>query len=242
MNDLVTFAGGLPANPEDLEAGLQNLQQSVQGGTGGTPFLRLLKSGVWVYGAENIEVEEGSEWAINPYSLNHGFACWGDGELLDERMVPFTQSPPNKAELPDMGYEWNQQVAMMLACVSGEDTGVQVLLKGTSLGLRNATKDLINALIAQLQHDKVHIVPIVELESDSYQHKKHGQIFYPVIEISRWASMDAEDAPAPEESEAETTEAEATEPAPKPKGRSRKAAADSEAEQAPRRRRRRRNG
>ena len=55
----------------------------------------------------------------------HGFACWGDGELLDERMVPFTQEPPARGELPDLGWEWNQQVAMQLQCISGEDDGVE---------------------------------------------------------------------------------------------------------------------
>ena len=43
-NDLVKFsAGGLPANPEDLVKGLQNVASAVQT-AGGVPFLRLLKS------------------------------------------------------------------------------------------------------------------------------------------------------------------------------------------------------
>ena len=84
MNDLVKFSGGsLPADPSSLAAGLQNVGASVQSG-GGVPFLKLSKSGRWMYGAEAIEVEEGSTWAINPYSIEHGFACWGDGELLGE--------------------------------------------------------------------------------------------------------------------------------------------------------------
>jgi hypothetical protein len=252
-SELVKFAGGLPIKPDDLEAGLQNVQSSIQGGTGGMPFLRLLKAGYFVYGAENIEVEPGSEWAINPYSLMHGFACWAPGELLDERMVPFTQAPPNKAELPDLGQSWDQQVAMQLACTTGEDAGVNVLYKGTSTGLRNAAKELINAIISQLQTDKELIVPVVELETDSYNHKQYGQIFYPILTIKKWITIDGDAAevsevadqseadPAPEESaEAETPKAD-TPPPRRRRGKTSKAKADVEEKpQSSNRRRRRR--
>lgn len=251
MNDLVKFAGGLPANPEDLEAGLKNVAQSIQGSSGGVPFLRLLKSGVYAYGAENIEPEEGSEWAINPYSLMHGFACWGDGELLDERMVPFTQAPPNRAELPDYGHEWDQQVAMHMQCMNGEDEGTTVLYKGTSTGLRNAVKELINQLIVQLQKDKTHCVPVVELEVDSYVHKKYGEIFTPQLNIVRWISIEGADAAAGEiedqsDDDEPETESEADDkPAPRRRrrGKTNKADKKETAEQPPtssnRRRRRR---
>jgi len=245
MNDMVKFAGNLPVSTEDLEAGLRNVQSSIQGSQGGLPFLRLMRSGLFVYGAENVEVEEGSEWAINPYSMMHGFACWAPGELLDERMVPFTQPPPNKSELPDLGQRWDQQVAMQLQCVSGEDLGQAVLYKGTSTGLRNAAKELINALISQLQHDKVHIVPIVELESDSYRHKEYGQIFYPILSIKRWVDInDFEGDDAEPEDDAED-EPEVAEKAPARRGRAAKAApaAAGDADSGVgNRRRRRRNG
>jgi hypothetical protein len=252
MNELAKFAGGLPIKPEDLEAGLQNVQSSIQGGTGGMPFLRLLKAGYFVYGAENIEVEPGSEWAINPYSLMHGFACWAPGELLDERMVPFTQQPPNKAELPDLGQSWDQQVAMQLACVTGEDSGTNVLYKGTSTGLRNATKELINAIISQLQVDKELIVPIVALETDSYNHKQYGQIFYPILTIKKWDTIEgdaAEESEVTDKSEADPTTEESDEtteqadkpPAPRRRRKTSKAkAADETPPQSSNRRRRRR--
>ncbi len=249
MNDLVKFAGGLPIKPEDLEAGLQNVQSSIQGGTGGMPFLRLLKAGYFVYGAENIEVEPGSEWAINPYSLMHGYACWAPGELLDERMVPFTQQPPNKAELPDLGQSWDQQVAMQLACISGEDTGTNVLYKGTSTGLRNAAKELITVIISQLQTDKEHVVPVVELENDSYNHKTYGQIFFPLLTIKKWTTIDGDEPAAggqvTDQSDADdpTPESETAEAAPKPRRRrattSKAKTADEEKPKSSNRRRRR---
>lgn len=194
MNDLVKFGGGsLPANTEELAKGLQNVGQNLQGGTGGVPFMRLMKTGVWVYGPESIEVEEGSTWAVNPYSLQHGFICWGDGELLGEQMVAFNQPPPAVGTLPDYGQKWDQQVSLQMQCMDGEDTGVNALLKGSSLGLRNAVKKLIDYMISQSQHDPDHIVPVMELDVDSYKHKKYGEIFYPVLEPVKWISIETGD-------------------------------------------------
>ncbi len=235
MGDLVKFGGaGLPANPDDLVKGLANVGQTLQGSTGGMPLLRLLKSGIYAYGPENIEPEENAEWAINPYSIAHGFACWGDGELLDERMVPFNQQPPMRAELPDMGYDWNQQVAMHMQCMTGEDEGQVVLYKGTSTGLRNAIKGLIDQIIAQAQVDAEHIVPVVELDCDSYQHKKYGEIFYPILEVKHWVSIeDASTAPEDPEDDAEPEpEPEAAAEAP-PRRRRRKTEAEAEPEPEP---------
>ena len=60
---------------------------------GGKPLLRMLKSGDWVFGAGNEEVQDGSHWVINVMSLGHGFTCWVEGagsaknELRGEVMV-----------------------------------------------------------------------------------------------------------------------------------------------------------
>lgn len=203
-NDLVKFsAGGLPANPEDLVKGLQNVASAVQT-AGGVPFLRLLKSGYWVYGAENIEVQDGSLWAVNPASIQHGWACWGDSELLGESMAPFNQPAPPRNTLPDYGEEWSQQLSVQLQCMSGEDTGVNVLYKGTSLGLRNAVRELINELIDQLQRDPVNCVPVIKLEVDSYKHKKWGEVFTPVLEVVKWISFSGEAAGGESDEDAAT--------------------------------------
>ena len=239
MGELAKFSGGMPANPDDLVQGLQNVSAVVKGGTGGVPYLRLLKSGVFAFGAENIEPEDGSEWAVNPYSLHHGFACWGDGELVDERMVAFTEPPPNKAELPDYGYDWNQQIAMHLQCVSGEDEGTTVLYKGTSTGLRNAFRDLVEAMLARLKKDQVNYVPVITLDVDSYQHKKYGEIFVPIFDIVKWVSMDGVGVEAADEA-ADDEDDEEPEAPPKRRGRKAKASEDADDKPAPRANRRRR--
>jgi len=196
MTDIVRFTEDdqLPATADDLIAGLQRVTSAMQSVAGGVPYLRLLRSGVFAYGPENVEPEPESIWAINPYSITHGFACWGDGELLGERMVPFNQTPPNRGELPDYGFEWDQQFGMQLQCVTGEDKDTVVLYRGTSTGLRNASKKLIDQIIAQAQRDPQHLVPAVRLEVDSYHHKKYGEIYFPVLDIHDWLSIETGEA------------------------------------------------
>ncbi len=237
MNDVVKFQGGaLPANTDDLIAGLANVTQNINS-TGGTPFLRLLRTGVFAYGPENIEPEEGSLWAINPRSVHHGWAAWGDGELMDEVMMPFNQPLPPKSELRDYGVAWAQQYSVILQCVSGEDKGQSVMYKGTSMGLHNAIKGVLEAIVSQAQADPDHIVPVVTLNVDSYVHKKYGETFFPVLDIENWVSMDGDEAEAVDEEEPPS---EPEEPAPAAARRGRAKAAKDEADKQPSRRRRRR--
>lgn len=240
--EVVSFGGGagLPANPDALLKGLQNVGQTLQGGMGGVPLLRLLKSGVFAYGPENIEPEEDSLWAMNPNSLQHGWACWEDSELIGEQMVPFTSPAPARGELPTLGADWKQQVSMVLQCMNGEDEGISVLYKGTSIGLINAVKELINSIVRQLQSDATHCVPVLALECDSYQHKKHGEIFFPVLEIRKWVAFDgsqqASGAIENKNSEAPRATAAAPAPAaaaaPAPQGRNRRSAGNGSQPQA----------
>ena len=192
MNDIVSFGGNantLPANPSDLAAGLQNVGMAINS-MASQPILRLLRDGIFVFGQENIEVEAGSEWAVNPYSIEHGFACWGDSELLGEVMVPLTQAPPPVNTLPDHGQPWAQQISMHLKCMNGEDQGVTVIYKSTSKGFMGMAKQMCSDIINQLQKDPAHIVPLVTLEHDHYKHKKYGKIYTPILEIQQWLSID----------------------------------------------------
>lgn len=247
-SNVVKFTGGVPATSDDLIKSLQNVQSTMVTSTGGLPFFRLLKTGHYAYGVENLEPEEDSEWAIHPASLMHGYACWGDGELLDERMVPANQAKPARSELPEYGQPWSDQVALMLQCLNGEDTGVQVLYKGTSLGLRNAVKDLIGKMITQIKADPDNVVPVIELEVDSYQHKSYGEIFTPQFNLLRWISWAGESADTSDESDANNpSDADATadktsdetEPAPTRRRRGKATKADDETEPTKNRRRRR---
>lgn len=203
MSELSKFTtGGVPASTADLIQGLQNVNALIKSSSG-VPFLRLLKSGNYAYGPENIEPESGSEWAVNPYSIMHGFACWVDSELMGETMVPFNQPMPSLVDLPDYGGDWDQQVAVTLQCMTGEDEGTSVMFKGTSTGLRTAIKNLIAEIVNQASVNGVLIVPVITLEADSYQHKKYGEIFYPELEVKNWMTMEGVSPEEPKKTDGE---------------------------------------
>jgi hypothetical protein len=199
-----TSAAGALAALGNLKQGLQNVQSNIRV-AGGEPILRMGRDGIWIYGADNVEVEDGSTWAINPMSLTHGFICWKvipEGskekpELLGEETRSMFQPLPNKDSLPDYGHPWAEVLSVQLKCVSGEDEGEQVLYKTSSTGGLRAMKELIGSIMEAIDKHPETPVPVVVLESDSYPHKQYGKTYFPVINIQSWVSMEGVEAEAP---------------------------------------------
>jgi hypothetical protein len=196
---------------------------------GGDLLLKMSKSGVWNYGVDEVEVEDGSEWAINPATLRHGYICWRDTDsdddvpagVVGEQMVSIQQEPPAVGEVPAGGRSWEAQFSVLLQCVSGDDKGTSVLYKTNSNGGRQAFAALIDALGAQLDDDPEHIVPVVQLETSQYKHRKYGKTYKPELEIVRWVSFESSDA---EEEEPEPPQAPVEEEPTLPKRRRRRTA------------------
>lgn len=216
----------------NLKQGLQNVQSGIRV-AGGEPILRMGRDGIWIYGADNVEVEPGSTWAINPMSLTHGFICWKvipEGskekpELLGEETRSMFQPLPNKDSLPDYGHPWAEVLSVQLKCLSGEDEGEQTLFKTSSTGGLRAMKELIGSIMEAIDKHPDTPVPVVQLKSDSYAHKQYGKTYFPVIAIESWVSMEgvAEEAALAAEPEKATEQ-------PKP---ARRAAAAAPAQQEP---------
>ena len=107
MSNLVKFSGAnLPV--ATLSTALRTLEsaapmQSV--------ILKMDKTGHWVFGADQTEVEPDTTWAVNPFSFIHGYIAWGEGEVLAEKMAPVTQplpeidAPPPNAKKGDWEVE-----------------------------------------------------------------------------------------------------------------------------------------
>ena len=195
-------------NPSDLLAGLTQATQALQNATGGGGLLlRLLKSGDWVYGPDDIDMEEGSEWAANPATIHQGFICWGEGEILGEEMAPLNAPPINKQSLESLGKPWKQQIAIEFRCMSGEDTGTTVVYKVTSVGGLRAVDKLLRAVVTRIQAGETEVIPVMELGVDSYKHKEYGRIYTPVLEPTAWLG-----APTPAPVDPEPAKEEATDP------------------------------
>lgn len=227
----------LPMNPKTLLGAIQKTVLAHRNDdTGGVAFLKMGKSGIWVYGADEMEIEEESLWAVNPASFKTGYIAWEQGNTaggpVGEEMRSITEDPLVSTDLPHLdGAKWNQQIGFQVACINGEDAGTQAVFKSSSKGARGAFDDLLQQLMTHYKAnpgaDKV--VPVIELLVDSYKHKEYGKIYKPVFKIVEWATM---------EGVMQTDEPEdEPEPAVEPKAAKVKATPKKEA--SPRKRRRR---
>jgi hypothetical protein len=199
---LVTFSkANLPA-VSSLATSLRTIQSEV--GAVGVVILKMDKTGHWVFGADQTEVEDDSLWAINPFSFVHGFIAWGDGEVLGEKMASVSQPLPELDEAPPQAKKgWESQVGMSLKCISGDDKGMEARYTTTSVGGKRSVQTLAVALADQVDKDQTKPVAVVRLKKDHYAHKSYGKIYTPVFEIVEWISMDAETADVKVEEEAE---------------------------------------
>jgi hypothetical protein len=199
---LVTFSkANLPA-VSSLATSLRTIQSEV--GAAGVVILKMDKTGHWVFGADQTEVEDGSLWAINPFSFVHGFIAWGDGEVLGEKMASVSQPLPVLDEAPPQAKKgWESQVGMSLKCISGDDKGMEARYTTTSVGGKRSVQTLAVALADQVEKDQNKPVAVVRLKKDHYAHKSYGKIYTPVFEIVEWISMDADATDVKVEEEAE---------------------------------------
>ena len=191
--NIVTFAGAnLPA-VASLATSLRKLESAA--GPAGIVILKMDRTGHWVFGADQTETQDGSHWAVNPFSFVHGFIAWGDGEVLGEKMASVSDPLPElDAAPPGAKKGWETQVGMSLKCISGEDTGMEARFTTTSVGGKRAVQELAVAIAAQVEKDQTAPVPIVTLGNEHYQHKSYGRIFTPSFGILEWVSLTA-DAP-----------------------------------------------
>ena len=193
MSNLVTFAGaGLPA-VASLSQSLRKLEAAA--GPSGMVILKMDKTGHWVFGADQTEVEDGSQWAVNPFSFVHGYIAWGDGEVLGEKMASVSDPLPElDAAPPGAKKGWETQVGMSLKCISGADAGMEARFTTTSVGGKRGVQELAVAIAVQVEKDQSTPVPIITLGKEHYQHKSYGRIFTPSFGVLEWVSLTA-DAP-----------------------------------------------
>ena len=203
MSNIVSFKGAnLPA-VASLSTALRSISNNV--GEAGVAILKMDKTGHWVFGADQTEVEDGSKWAVNPFSFVHGFIAWGDGEVLGEKMVPVTQPLPDMdAAPPNAKRGWEVQIGCSLKCISGDDEGLEVRFSTTSVGGKKAVQALAVEIAGAVEKDQTKPVPVVVLKKDHYVHKSYGRIYTPVFEVVEWVSMDGSSSEGEEAEEAES--------------------------------------
>jgi hypothetical protein len=208
MNEVTKFGGANLPSVKSLSSALRSIQNEV-GGSGNMVILKMDKTGHWVFGADQDEVEDDSLWAVNPFSFVHGYICWGDGEVLAEKMVGVAEPLPELEPAPTASKRgWEMQVGMTLACTNGEDEGTQARYSATSVGGKKALQALAITIAEQVDKDQDNPVPIVRLRKEHYNHKSYGKIFTPVFDVVKWTALDGSAG-----SEEDVDDAEGAEPA-----------------------------
>jgi len=221
MSLTVFKSAGLPT-VSSLATSLRSIANDVE--PAGVVILKMDKTGHWVFGADQTEVEDEATWAVNPFSFVHGFIAWGDGEVLGEKMASVSQPLPELDIAPPGAKKgWETQVGMSLKCLSGEDKGMEARFTTISVGGKRAVQALAVALAEQVEKDQTKPVAIIKLKKDHYAHKSYGKIYTPVFSVVEWVGMDAE-AEVEQTPESALTASVAAEVAPAPAGRRRRAA------------------
>ena len=217
MNEVTKFGNANLPSVQSLSQSLRALNTGAS--LGNTVILKMDKTGHWVFGADQTEVEVDSTWAINPFSFTHGYIAWGDGEVLGEKTVSVSQPLPELEPAPPGAKRgWEPQVGMSLKCVNGEDKDMEARFSTTSVGGKRAVQVLALAIATQVDKDQSKPVPVVRLKKEHYTHKSYGRIYTPVFEVVEWVSLDGPDAEAPAQEPA------AEEPAPEAGRRRRRTA------------------
>jgi len=177
---------------KSLSTALRTIQAEV--GPTGVVIIKMDKTGHWVFGADQTEVEADSTWAVNPFSFVHGYIAWGDGDVLAEKMVSVSEPLPEMDDAPAGAKRgWEVQVGMSIKCLTGEDKGLEARYTTTSAGGKRGVQTLAVAIAEQVDKDQSKPVPVVLLKKEHYQHKSYGRIFTPLFDIQSWVSMDGEE-------------------------------------------------
>jgi len=203
----------LPVNYSDLKAQLQRTKDFSQSNAASHQFIKMGKDGRWTLGADELEIEEDAEWAVNPFSFVTGWSAFdNNSNRVGEEMRPMSEPPITQGELPHVNGKWAAQVGFQLKCLHGKDEGSEAVYYARSRGGMEAVVLLLEEVYKRLEDNDAACVPVISLLNDSYKHKKYGKIYTPVLKIVEWITMDGIDTAEPEEEPEEEPEVEAEPP------------------------------
>lgn len=198
--------GGSLITREALRQSLGNISREMpRVATGGIDFLKMDKGGDWSYGQDDEDVNGASIWAINPATLQHGWIAWAEqlgqeplGEVMVSAMKPLPDAGSLKPITEGKGYQ--PQYSVELICISGPNEGAHVLYKKESVGAIKLFNVYIDELMTRVDAESDHLVALVRITSQSYDHKKYKKTYNPVFEYVEWREPDDVSAPeaAPE--------------------------------------------
>jgi len=178
--------------------------------SGNGDFLKFSKV-EWQKGQNNEEVALGTRLAANMAELSIGWIRWEDGKPAERRfgLLAHGHKPELRGEL---GYtdhdEWETDKDgkpidpwsfTNELPVADPETGEQMTISMSSKGGIGAMGNLCKAYGKEYRQ-REGLVPIIELQRDSYIHREYGKLYVPVMNIVDWVENGSvPDAPAKED-------------------------------------------
>lgn len=203
-NDLSKFFSGHQAPSRDKLAEALAGFSANKNALLGKALLRMTKTGQWVFGIDNEVLETGTELVINPASLSSGYVAWWMGKIEGEHMQPLSMGPvdPDKlgpvnsggippGQKKQSGKGWEAQASV--DAVTRGEIPVTLIYKSSSLGGMKALLGLAGDIVMGLGEDPRRVYPIIQLDTDTYNHKEYGQVFTPELPIVGWLDADGEE-------------------------------------------------
>jgi hypothetical protein len=161
------------------------------------------KKGVWFKGEREFDTA-GRGFLVNFQEAYTGWTRWSDKKPVDQRLVrcsDYRMKEPrealgftdkNKWEANDRGAPqdpWQPSDRIVLRTTDSAEN-LLTFITG-SVGGRNAIAKMLGK-IARSPHAAEGKMPIVELETGTYDHDDYGTVSYPIFKIIDWAFWDSE--------------------------------------------------
>lgn len=159
-------------------------------------------TGKFTYGEDEDEVDAGSVLLVNMETAQHGWICWVDGQVEDEKNFVIAEGKPfpSESELPDHGpYTkhddgsedgWSEQYILHLYSEDLEEAFTFKVSSGSGVrAIRKFLKAYGSKAPMQIGEDGNIKVPLIEVEVDSFKLKnnpKAGKKYAPVLQIVEW--------------------------------------------------------
>lgn len=161
-------------------------------------LLRFSKHGEYKAGQEQEIVDEGTRMLAHMPSMKRGWVKWGDSQPLAHIMGLVSEGfrPPPRDELGDLDEDqwellndrpidpWQKTNHLTLCDTQGR---IYTFVTSSKGGL-SAVGQLAEAysLRRRMKPDEI---PVIELQSRSYDHKQYGETFAPVLKIIGWTKI-----------------------------------------------------
>jgi hypothetical protein len=161
-------------------------------------LLRFTKHGEYKAGQDQYNVPEGTKLIVHMPSMKRGWVKWEDGMPVAHLMGLVSEGfrPPPREQLGDLDEdEWStlndrpidpwQKTNHLVMC-DGEGS-IYTFVTSSKGGL--SAIGVISEAYSTRRRMKPDEIPVIELQSRSYNHKDFGETFAPVLKIIGWTKI-----------------------------------------------------